>query len=302
METYTSSRNLFGDLTSNSSSTNLTLGDKLINISIRGILNERKWYFLEQASTSTTVASQQFYNLPNDYASLINVTVTISNTIYTPREINSRKEWDRLNQSTSVESDIPEWFFIFNNQVGFYPTPSSAGNTITFNHTKRIVDLTITDYTTGTIVTATNGSTSIVGASTVWTAGMADKFFKITATDAAKGGDERWYSVASIDSGTTLTLDRKYLGTSIATGGASYILGQVSVIPEEFQQLPIFRAAEIYFTSIKPQANQAQLYKGLYLEGLARMQAQFGSKSTDPTTDMGIDEPQIINPNLTIEL
>lgn len=302
METYTTSRNLYGDLTNNSTSTNLNLGDKLINLSIRQILNERKWYFLEQTSTSTTTGSTQFYDLPNDYASLIDVTITISSSTYTPREITSRRRWDLLNRTTNVKSDIPEWFFIFNNQVGFYPIPSSSSNTITFNHTKRIVDLNLADYTTGTIATATNDSASITGGSTSWTTGQDALHFRITATAAAKGGDHRWYSIKSIDSTTTLTLDRKYLGNSIATATAAYTIGQVSLIPEEFQQLPIFRAAEIYFTSVKPQAQQAQLYKGLYAEGLGRLQNQFGEKSTDPVVDMGIGEPRPINPNLRIEL
>lgn len=302
METYTSSRNLYGDLTNNSTATNLTLGDKLVNIALRQILNIRQWFFKEKSDTITTVASQQFYDLLADYGSLINVTVTISSTTYTPLEVTTRQEWDRLNQSSSVTSDIPEFFYIFNNQVGFYPKPSSASNTITINFNRKIVDLSIADYTTGTIVTATNGSANIVGSGTSWTAGMAGKWLKIAPTDAALGGDGRWYEVESIDSATTLKLTRNYEGVSIVAGAGTYILGDVSILPEEFQQLPVFRATEIYFTSTKPQTVQAQLYKGLYQEGLASLQAQFSGKSTDPVVDIGINKPEIINPNLTIEL
>ena len=300
MQTYTSLRNLYGDLTNNSSSANLTLGDTLLNIFTRRILNKRQWFFKDTSSTITTVASQQFYTFPANYGSLINVTVTISNTTYTPIQINDRKKWDRLNQSSSVTSDIPEWYFIFNDQVGFYPKPSGGSNTINIYFKKKVIDLSIADHTTGTIATATNNSASITGGSTSWTAGMAGKQFKITPTNAAKGGDGIWYEITSIDSTTTLTLTKNYLGTSIATASTAYIIGDTSILPEDFQQLPVWKAAETYFTSIKPQTVQAQLFKGLFVEGFADLQAQFSSKDTDPVTDIGVVEPDIINPNLTI--
>ena len=300
MKTYTSLRSLFGDLTNNSSTSNLTLGDTLMNIATRQILNIKQWFFKEGSDTITTVASQQFYNLPANYGTLISTSVTVSSTTYTPLQVNTRQEWDRINQSSSVTSDIPEFFYIFDNQIGFYPTPSTAGNTINIYFNKKVVDLTTADYTTGTIVTATNGSTSITGSGTTWTSGMTGKWLKITATNATKGGDDRFYQIASIDSSTTLTLERKYLGTSIATGSASYLIGDVSILPEDFQQLPVFRAVEIYYTSVKPEPTQAQLYKGLYAEGLSGLKMQFSGKSTDPVVDTGIEKREIINPNLTI--
>ena len=44
MLTYTSSRNLFGTLTNNSSTANLAVGDTLINAAIREVLRSRNWH------------------------------------------------------------------------------------------------------------------------------------------------------------------------------------------------------------------------------------------------------------------
>lgn len=298
-ETYTSSRNIFGDLTNNSVAANLTLGDKLINIAIRQILNKRKWPFLEKSDTDDTVASQQFYNLKADYGSLISVTITVGSVVHHPKEITTRRQWDALNETSST-SDTPKWYYIFNDQVGFYPKPSSADNTITEYFLRRGVNLSIADFTTGTIVTATNGSTAIVGGSTSWTAGMAGKWIKITPTAAAKGGDGIWYEIASITDGTNLVLEKEYIGTSIATGSAAYIIGDVSLIPEDFQYLPIYKAIEVYYSSVKPEVAQASLYRELYNDGLADLVAQFSSKSDDVVVSEGAGEA--VNPNLQISL
>ena len=304
MQTFTSSRNFYGDLTQNGTSTNLTLGDKLINLTTRQILNRRRWPFLEKTTTDSTVDSQQFYDLPYDYGRLIDVTVTLSSTKYTPREVTSRQEWDRLNASTSVESDIPEFYFIFNKQIGFYPTPSSSNtDAITYVYQRQSKNLSLADYTTGTITTATNGSTAVVGTSTVWTAKMAGLWLRITDSLTANTGDGRWYEIASVTDATNLVLDKTYGGISIAAGTAAYTIGQVSLIPEDYQELPVYKAAEVYFTSIKPEPTQAQLYKVLYEEGLQNMVQEHGSKSTSPVIDMGIlDDRHITNPNLTIAL
>jgi hypothetical protein len=305
MRSYTGSRNFFGDLTQNSNSTNLTLGDKFINASIKQILNLRRWDFLEKTATDSTVASQQFYDLPFDYGRLIDVTVTIGSTQYTPREVTNRRFWDRINTSSSVTSDIPEWYYIFNKQLGFYPTPSSAtADAISYAYHRQRKDLSLADYTTSTILTATDGSTAIVGnSSTAWTAKMAGLWLRITDSLTANTGDGRWYEIASITDATNLVLDKAYGGISIAAGTAAYTIGQVSLIPEDYQDLPVYKAAEIYFTSIKPEANQAQLYKILFEEGLDSMTKEHGSKTTDMVTDMGVlEDRHIINPNLTIEL
>lgn len=299
MLTYTGSRNLFGNLTNNDAAANLTLGDTLINESIRELITLRQWDFRETTSTLSTVASQQAYQLPADVGKLLNLYVTVSSTRYNPTQVTSRDQWDRINSNTSVTSDIPEFFFIFNNKVEFYPTPaSSTSNAITFVYERIFRDLSVADYTTGTITTATAASTAIVGDSTVWTAQMVGRVFRITHTDTANTGDGRWYKIASRSSNTAIVLTEPYIGTSISGGSAAYTIGDASIIPEAHQRIPVYRAAEIYFTSIQPQPRRADMYKALYGEGIKAMIIDQGSKDASPR--ISLRRHRMHNPNFFI--
>lgn len=299
MLTFTGRRNLYGDLTNDDSTANLALGDTLLTDAERAIIGMRAWPFLEKLYTQDTVIDQQFYEIPNEVEAVLSVYVVKDSFTYTPIRAPSVDFWNQLNVSISVSSDIPAWWYLRSLQVGLYPIPSSAvTNGLNIVGRKRSVDLTQADYTTGTITTATNGSTAIVGTSTVWTAGMTGSFIRITSTAAASGGDGQWYEIASIDSNTTLTLTKPYQGTSIAAGSAAYALGQASALPEDYDILPVYRAVEIYFTSIQPEAQRADLYKRLYDERLDNMVGAHGRKSDN--VEISSDDPVIIDPNLFI--
>src|SRR5690242_7537387 len=99
MLSYTALRNLYGSMTNDSSSANLTLGDSFINQAYRLLTSSRDWDWLQKTSTDSEVASQQFYTLPDDYDSLVNVTVLQGTYLYTPRECPTRVMWDQINTS-----------------------------------------------------------------------------------------------------------------------------------------------------------------------------------------------------------
>lgn len=299
MKSYTQLRNLAGQLTNNSASANLTLMDQLINDSIRRICGERDWPFLQKSATTTTTAGTQFYALPYDYDKLIDVYITNGTTKYIPLEAPSQTFWDQLNQQTSFQSNFPEYYYIFNGQLGFYPTPSTSSLTITYNYRRSIVDLNRADYTTGTIA-ATNGSTTITGSGTTWTSPMVGRYISITVTDtAASSGDGVWYQIATVASATSATIVKAYNGTTI-TGGA-FTIGQMPILPEAYQDAPVYEAAYVYYTSINPDATRATLFKTRFDDLHTRLIADFGMKSTDPVIH---DASPIImqNPNLFVSL
>ena len=298
MLSFTSRRTLTGDLTNNDSSANLTLMDTLMNQIEREVLSSADWDFLETSESISTVASQQFYALANNVDKTKLVTVTISSTIYTPREIASRREWDLLNQSTNVTSDIPEFFFIFDGQIGFYPKPSSStSNAITHYYRRGVKDLSIADYTTGNVSVATNGDETLTGDSTSWTTPMAGRWLKITATDTAgQSGDNFWYEVSSITSGTALELVKPYQGVTIS-GTTAYILGEMSLLPEAYQIMPVYSAVEMYYSSVMPDATKAQLYGNRYRELEQRLRRDHLNKTLSPVIDDGRGI-STTNPNL----
>lgn len=304
MLTYTGSRTHFGDLINDTTSTTLTIGDRLINHQIQRLLGKRNWPFLEKAVTITTVAGQQFYDLPITCKRVRSVYLTVSSTRYVPIECPSREMWDRLNQS-SYTSDIPEYFFQFDGQVGLWPTPASSSNVGTITCLRRQKDLTIADWTTGTISAATVNSDSITGTTTGWLTSMIGSYFKITEglsgvyTDSK--GDGRWYEIEAVPAGTTITLTKPYAGASISSAAAAYTIGQASIIPEEYQDVPVIAAAYMYYKVIKPELDIAKEFKAEYDDRFAEFLSDYGQKTTSPVLDEE-DDLDFINPNLTIRL
>lgn len=255
-----------------------------MNTSEKRICSAVDWDFLQKSSTDSTVSKQQTYQMPNDLENLTDVTVTIGSTKYTPREVPSRQYWDNLNASTAVYSDIPEWFYVQNGTMSFYPIPaSSTTNAITYNYVQKLRDLVIPDYTTGTIVSVAKGGTAVVGSGTSWTSQMVGMYIRITLTTTANTGDGFWYQVAAVPSSTSITLVTPYQGTSIAVGSAAYTLAQISLLPEEYQDMPVYDALSRYFTSVQPEPSRAQLYSKLFSDLQKQLLWDHGNKTTDPT-------------------
>ena len=264
MRSFTNLTTNFGTLSKNSSTSNIALGAQLINSSIQVLVN--KFYFNEASFTTSTVASQQFYNLPPQCRKIINVTGTIGNVVWVTKDSPDRNYWDILN-TIPFTQDFPIFHFIWNHntQVGIWPTPASSGNTITVNYQARNVDLSQPDYTTGTVTTI-NGSSALTFAGSTLVSNMANRWIQISAPQ----GDNQWYQILSVNTvANTAVLYGNYTGTS--TSGASFIIGEMSVLPEDYQDLPLYRSLQIYFTSIVPNVNNAKLYEGLFDKGYEQL-------------------------------
>jgi hypothetical protein len=267
MLTYSGMRNLFGTLSNNNSSANLTTADTLINQCISNTLSMRDWPFRYREYTDTTVASQQGYYIKNNMERVVSVKVTIGTTAYVCKESPTAEHWAKLNQML-YKSNIPVWFRVMNDKVELWPVPSSAGNTLTVTARIKQGDLNAADYTTGTITTLANGGTSVTGNGTTWTAAMVGRYLNIPLS---QGGDGMWYEIATFVSATSITLVKPYQGASLAAATATYTIGQACLIPEDYQQTPVYQALELYYTSIQPEADRAALYKRLASENLQRM-------------------------------
>ena len=277
MLSYTKLRNSYNDEVSGGTltSSQLTVGDRRINSEIKVLLRSHAWPFLETTGTTATIASTQFYNYPANVGKYHGVSITIGSRTYVPSECVSKSDWDKLNE-VAITADIPEWYFIFGGQVGFYPKPSTAGNTITHIYRKGFRDLSIADYTTGAIASITSGSTLVTGSASVWSASMAGRYISIAVTDAANSGDGEWYEIAT-SSTTTVVLVKNYMGASISGASQTYTIGEMAPIPDGYQEIPLYGACAIYFASIDE--NRANYYKNLKGELTTQLVADQGSKS-----------------------
>lgn len=293
-KSYTTLRNLFGSLSQNTQTENLALGDQLINDAYRYLL--QKYFYNETSTTIVTVANQQFYDLPFDFSKNKTDTITTGDLKWTPTEILSRQDWDRLNVFPYY-ADFPSNFYIYNGQLGFWPIPSTAGNTITYNYKRRPTDLTIADYSTGTVA-VTNGSATVTGTTTGFLANYLpiagsvlplNLWIKITPPS----GDGNWYQISSIASATSLTLVNTYRGGT--TSGTSYVIGQMPLLLEDFHDLPVYRALMVYFSTIQDNPNKKSEFTDLYTAGISSMDDYAGSKTVNANLREYINTR---NPNL----
>jgi len=290
MKTYSSYLTDLPRILNNNSSDNLLWGMEMVNDSIRYLVS--KYYFNERSYTTTTVSGTQFYNLPPQVKKVINVTVNIGNVLWQPKECPTREFWDALNV-ISFTQDFPSYFFIFNGQVGIYPKPATTGNVVTINYKTRIPELTMADVTGSTAGVITGGTT--MSATAAFKAWMDEQWIKIaySSTDAASG-DNQWYQIDAVNSGSLITLKNPYTGSTVTNG--SFTVGQVPILPEDYQDLPLYRTALIYFTTRFPDQVRAAQYQALWDIGEAKLNEEFGSKTSSVIlTDT--DAP-IINPNL----
>ena len=300
MFTFTLAKALFATFTNNPAAANLTLGGTLINQSDADVLNIEQWDFLEATKTASTVANQQYYGQPYDIDTLKSVVVVIGSQQYIPQCCPSRDAWNNLNQTVQL-SDQPEWYYVTENTIGLYPIPaSSQTNALKIVYEQKRKDFSIEDYTTGTIASIGNGQVNVTGSGTTWTTRMAGQWIKITDGVSSTSGDGYWYKILSVQAPTALTLVSPYGGQPISGGSASYVIGQVSLIPEDFQIIPIYKAAEIYYTTIQPDSTRAAEFKNLFNEGLGKMRKALDNKVSSPVIDFGAT-PTVQNANLFVK-
>lgn len=297
MLTFSSRRNLYSTLTNDTSTANLTLGDTLLEQSTREILAMQPWPFLEQDFTITTVASQQDYDLVPTIDKVLSVSVLTSTFRTVPKLAPTLEEWDRINSTTATTSNYPEWYFVYNNQISFYPIPSDSSSTITVHARLKPVSLNKADYTTGTVSVVSNLGTTVTGSGTSWTDGMVGSYIQITADNAANKGDGFWYQITAVGSTTSLTISRAYQGTAITAGAAAYTIGQISLLPEAYDILPVYKSCQQYFTSIQPMPGEADRFAAQYENGIKMLKQSYGSRSGDVLIDTG-DNYYPENPNL----
>lgn len=229
--------------------------DVNINDSIRTICNLQggKLRFLETTKDMLTVADQMTYQIPNSFRKLIDLYVTtnsgdpLTSTIYVPEMIFDPTKWKLVLAMKLGSSNWPYFTYVEDTTYKIQPVPSSDGNTITLRGRLQTSDLTMADYTEGTIVSVANEGTAVIGSGTTWTADMIGRYLQIPQTTAAGGGDGMWYKIGGWTDATHISLVKPYEGTAIVAGSAAYVIGECSVIPEAYDVAIVYRATALYW-------------------------------------------------------
>ncbi len=279
MLSTTQIQNQWADLTGNSASTNTARGLQLYNQQAR--FYATKYWFSEVAQNfpGGTVAGTSTYAEPYNMKDVIDFYIVAGSLRYTLTEAPNAIFFDQL-QFAQYSSDIPQYYWRFNGVTNVFPTPASNGNQITWRYKKRLTDLSQADYTTGT-VSITTLTSVITGAGSAWRRNMAGSWIQFTPNETSDttSGDGNWYQIYSVDSTTQITLVNQYQGPTIA--GGAYTIGEMSIIPEDYQVTPLYSALRIYYNSIVPDPNQYKMYDALAEQWETKLDNEYGNKSTD---------------------
>lgn len=263
------------------------------------------WSGALTSSATTTVAALgvQSYALPATVSKGKDFTVRIGQQKFLPTEVQSLREWDVVN-FLPYNSDIANYFFIYNRRLELFPIPATTGNLINVNFKTRVPDLTFIDYSTGNITAATQGNISITGTATSWnTTGKYPlnvdiSYYNLMLRIDPPFGDGIWYPIAQFNSDTTLTLGVPIVNAPNITASSTYTIGQFPLLSEDFHDMLVYGALKTYFTSITDNAAKAQNFGGMYKERLTLLEDYAGTK-TAISVDLG-DAPRPVNPNLFI--
>lgn len=254
------------------SATTLVLIKRAINQGAKkfGAVLNREWRTSYKAFS--LVANQQFYKTPVNSIRPKSVTVKIGNISYFLVLIEDDETWRHLNYTVQTSS-IPEFFYIKgNNQFGIYPIPSgSVSNAGELAYERRMRDMSVDDYVTGTISVTAN-SAAVVGSGTTFTALMVGRGVKINDAN----GDGMWYTISAFTNGTSITLDQPYEGSTAS--GLSFAIGELPDIPEEFHESLTDYALFRFYTRRKD-VSMAGTFKGLYEEALKSCKETYSSKT-----------------------
>lgn len=225
------------------------------------ILATMRSYVTQQPTNFNTAASTQYYAYPPGTVSIDDVVVTIGSVQYPMTTIYSQHSWDVINAIQIQPTAIPQFIFPRRDDFGIWPIPQDV-YPVTFNYFIRDRNLTIEDYTIGT-VTVTAGSATLTGVGTTFIPAMVGRWF--TVTDPTALGQGYWYRVSAYVSATELTLDRTWFSTTQA--GITFRIGESPEIPEEGHEILVDGVCADFYAGMRNDNTSGTWYNNRFFTG-----------------------------------
>lgn len=272
-QTYTDLKQQFLRNINLSGATNTTtvLADFNANLGSRYqlVIAKLRNFHLQKATTIPTVAGQQYYEYPLGLTNIETVVVTVGSVNYPLDVINSQNNWDVLNAVQVSASAVPQFFLPRSPQItrtggggfGIWPIPQDV-YTITFNYHYRDRNLTIEDYTAGS-VNLTSASTTVTGVGTTFTPAMVGRWFSVT--DPTSTGQGFWYLVSGYVSATSLTIYKAWEGATAT--GLTYRIGETPLIPEEGHRILADGATADFYGGMRKDKDSNAWFNNLFYTG-----------------------------------
>jgi hypothetical protein len=146
----------------------------------------------------TTSNNAQIYPMPPGLVTIEGGYITVGSVNFPLQPINSRYNWEQLNAILIQASALPQFYFVEQDSFQIWPIPQAAYTGKIYYHF-RDRNLSVADYTTGTI-TLTNASNSVSVSGGTFTTAITSSGFSINAAQV----ENTVYENANVD-GSTVT-------------------------------------------------------------------------------------------------
>ncbi len=292
MWTFQDQYTQFQDMAQDQNTDHLTIGKRNINMGQK-ILESELGYPPEEDTRSIVTTTSDVYNLPENFIRLIHLYVTSGTTRYSAEEVYDEDTWQQMKRrTTGGNSDYLSHVFIRQRTFEIFPTPTTAGNTMTMIYESLSKDMVNADYTTGTITTLANAGTAVTGSSTVFTSAMVGRYFKINA-------DGQWYRISAYSSATSITLATPYQGISISAGTSAYTIGEIPRTPAATHIIPVYFALWKHFEGVRRDKEMGKYYRGQYEDYMKWAKTNFGNRYSGQVipSQRGLKKRSLLNPN-----
>lgn len=197
---------------------------------------DRTWVETDISSTNTEYKLlQDRYALASDFSRLI---LDPDKSVYYwqdgDRVYLKYRDLDTFEMRQVTNSNEPSYYtikWVNGDPYLFIDAPDNEARTLHYIY--EILLKRLFEYTTGSVLTLANGSTSVTGTGTAWgdfIIDTTDHDYYLRIDGDGVGSDSQWYKISSVDSDTGITLASNYLGTAITTA-TTYTISVVSRLP-----------------------------------------------------------------------
>lgn len=193
-----------------------------------------------------TVPGQQYYSFPVGAIRFEGIYVNVNSIKFPLTIITSLLEWQKRNTVMISAGIRPQFYFPRQTDFGIWPIPQDVYTGVA-SYYYRDRNLSVPDYTEGSVSLSGTGSTTVTGTSTNFTAAMTGRWF--TVTDTSTPGQGYWYRVASVTDSTHLELNTDWDASTVS--GVSYRIGETPELPEEMHQIFAFGTAASYYGTMQ---------------------------------------------------
>lgn len=219
-------------------------------------------YFSRKQQFADVKNGESIYQTPVDSIRVIGITISVA-TGAQPfksvlKEIRSEAQWRQIT-AYPYNSNWPVYYYVLgSDEVQIWPSPSQdLPQAMRFYYQQQDHDLSIEDVTsesTTTTVGVVNGLPTVTCTGSVFTPQMQGLWFQLTGVT-----DLTWYEIVDVPNSTTLTLKSAFVG--ITGSSQNFRIGQLSILPSEYQDAPIEYALGMFFAG-KGNEARAQMHLG----------------------------------------